>query len=446
MSEHAMPLANILTRRLVWIAVAVLVVNAVAVGIYYGSDRQALEGEVIERVMEQLEADLASSTDTINRQTRALFQENPQDYGFAVIRPDNTILDSENRELIPGEALDTGTFAQDWLTRQETARGSLLVASHKARVGNENLRLVFVMADDPVGLLWRALVAEFVTHIWLPILPTALILIAVNALMIRRGIRPVVDAARWARSIKPGSPAPPLQGHAFPREIVDLVTATHRSLERLNEALASEKRRTAEAAHALRTPVSVLFARLDGLPAGAGRDQLKADLTHLSRTVNQLLACARADELTVPDSCRANLGEIASKVTAALAPFAYENGVILSLSTNSAPVIARADSEAVELALTNLVENAILHGGRGEVEIFVNAGASITVCDQGPGLSSNAMARAFELFWRGEGAAPGGAGLGLAIVARLQRAQGGGVNAANRETGGAQFTLSYTSD
>lgn len=445
MSEHPVRLANILTRRLAWIAVAVLVVNAVAVGIYYGSDRQALEGEVIERIMEQLEADLGTGVGRIDDQTRALFEGNPADYGFAVIQLDNRVLDSENRELIPPEAFDTGTFAQDWLTRQETAQGSLLVASHKARAGDENLRLVFVMADDPAGLLRQALVDEFVTHIWLPILPTALILIAVNALMIRRGISPVVDAARWARSIEPGSPPPPLQDHAFPREIVDLVTATHRSLDRLNEALASEKRRTAEAAHARRTPVSVLFARLDGLPAGAGRDRLKADLTHLSRTVNQLLACARADELTVPLSCRASLKDIASKATAALAPFAYEKGVTLSLSTPPQPVIAQADPEAVELALTNLIENAILHGGPGEVEIAVNADSTITVCDQGPGLSSNAMARMFELFWRGEGAAPGGAGLGLAIVARLQRAQGGAVEAVNRENGGARFTLSYTS-
>ncbi|WP_088828043.1 hypothetical protein [Marinobacter sp. es.048] len=236
MSDNPMPLASMLTGRLVWIAVVVLVVNAVAVGIYYGSDRQALEGEVIEHVMEQLETDLGSGAERIDSQTRALFEDNPQDYAFAVIQPDNTVLDSENGELIPTEALDTGTFAQDWLTRQETAQGSLLVVSHNARAGDENLRLVFVMAGDPAGLLRQALVAEFVTHIWLPILPTALILIAVNALMIRRGIRPLVDAARWARSIKPGTPSPPLQGQAFPREIVDLVTATHRSLERLNEA------------------------------------------------------------------------------------------------------------------------------------------------------------------------------------------------------------------
>ncbi|WP_172408456.1 sensor histidine kinase [Marinobacter sp. es.048] len=107
----------------------------------------------------------------------------------------------------------------------------------------------------------------------------------------------------------------------------------------------------------------------------------------------------------MPDTCRANLENIASKVTAALAPFAYEHGVTLSLST--APVVARADPDAVELALTNLIENAILHGGHGEVDIAVSPDSTITVCDQGPGLSSTAMARMFELFWRGEGAPPG---------------------------------------
>lgn len=443
MNEHPVPLATTLTRRLAWIAVAVLVINAVAVGVYYGSDRQALESEVIDHVMAQLEADLPGEGWRISPQTRAWFRANPQDYGFAILQTDNSVVDAENSMLIPAEALVTGAFAQDWQTRQKTEAGSLLVASHKISVSDEDLRLVFVMAGDPAGLLRQALIDEFVTHIWLPILPTALILIAVNALMIRRGIRPVVDAARWARSIEPGTPTPPLPGGSFPREIVDLVTATHRSLARLNEALSAEKRRTAEAAHALRTPVSVLLARLDALPAGADRNQLRADLSHLSRTVNQLMACARADELTVPDTCRANLDDIATRVTAALAPFAYRQGVTLALSTAATPVIVRADPDAVELALTNLIENAILHGGPGEVGITIGSDNRITVSDQGPGLSPTAMTHMFELFWRGQGAPAGGAGLGLAIVARLQRAQSGTVTAQNRESGGARFTLSY---
>lgn len=114
-------------------------------------------------------------------------------------------------------------------------------------------------------------------------------------------------------------------------------------------------------------------------------------------------------------------------MVAALAPFAYGQGVDLSLSVPDAPVLARANREGVELAISNLIENAVLHGGPGAVEVTVGPGPAIRVRDHGPGLPDGAQAQVFEPFWRAPGAVPGGSGLGLAIVDRLQRAQGGRV-------------------
>jgi two-component system, OmpR family, sensor kinase len=443
MTPNARPLASVLTRRLVWIAIAVVFVNAIAVAAYYGSDREALEREVIAREMSRLEAALDGDPPRVDQRARGLFETHPRDYAFALLDRNGGILDAENAGLIPPQATETGVFAQDWVTRLVAPEGPVLVAAHKISASEDELRLVFVMADDSAGLLLRALVAEFAKHIWLPILPVALILIGANAFMIRRGLKPVASAAEWARSIRPGMPAPPLLDRRLPAEITDLVDATQRSLERLNVALAAEKRRAAEAAHALRTPVAVLVARLDALPPGETTDRLRADLAALSRTVSQVLACARADALDAVDASRTDLGRAAGSVTAALAPFAYERGVELSLSQEEASVIARADPDGVELALSNIVENAILHAGTGPVEIEVGPGPTIRVRDHGPGLPPGARASLFEPFWRGDGAAPGGAGLGLAIVERLQRAQGGTVDARNLEGGGAEFVLSF---
>lgn len=443
MNQDNSPLARILTRRLAWIAVAVLLVNALAVAAYYGSDRPSLEREVIDREMSRLEAALDGERSRIDDRARDLFKNHPRNYAFALLDRSGDILDAENPGLIPLQSTETGVFAQDWTTRITTNEGPMLVAAHTIETSSDQLRLVFVMADDPAGLLLRALVAEFARHIWLPILPVALILIGANAFMIRRGLQPVASASEWARSIKPGMPVADLPDSPLPAEISDLVQATQRSLERVNTALAAEKRRAAEAAHALRTPVAVLTARLDALPPGETTDRLRCDLTALSRTVRQVLASARADALNVTDEALANLGQIAESVTAALAPFAYQHGVELSLTLNEVPVFAAADPDGVEVALCNIVENAILHAGPGPVDISAGPGPVIHVRDRGPGLPPGSRLSLFEPFWRGDGAPPGGAGLGLAIVERLQKAQGGKVEARSSEGGGSEFILSF---
>jgi two-component system OmpR family sensor kinase len=440
---RSVPLARILTRRLALIAIAVLLINAVAVAARYGSDRRALEAEAIDREMARLEAALENTGPRIGDRARTLYEAHADSYGFAVLAQSGAILDVANPHLIPAPATETGIFADDWITRVPTSDGMTIVAAHKLAAREDRLRLVFVMTDDPAGLLFHALVAEFVGHIWLPILPVVLVLIGANAFMIGRGLAPVARAAEWARGIRPGSPTPPAPEGRIPAEIADLIDATQRSLDRLNAALAAEKRRGAETAHALRTPVAVLVARLDALPPGETTDWLRADLAALSRTVRQVLASAQADVLEISESARADLGRIAEAVTAALAPFAYENGVELSLDLPAGPVVANAVADGVEVALSNVVENAIIHAGTGAVEIKVGPGPVVRVRDQGPGLPPGTCAKLFEPFWRGEGAAPGGTGLGLAIVDRIQRAQGGSVEARSPAGGGAEFVLSF---
>jgi two-component system OmpR family sensor kinase len=268
------------------------------------------------------------------------------------------------------------------------------------------------------------------------------LLIGAGGLLIRRELAPVARAAAWARNLRPGSVTPPPAGQV-PSEVADLIDATQRALDRLSSALAAETRHAAEAAHALRTPVAVLTARLDGLPQGDIADKLRADLAALSRTVQQVLASARTDTLTASTDTALDLRDPAKAVVAALAPFAYGKGVELSLTMPELPVQARASREAVELALSNLIENAVLHGGPGEVDVTIGPGPNISVRDHGPGLPDDAQEKVFEPFWRAPGAVPGGTGLGLAIVDRLQSAQGGTVALHAPKGGGCKITLSF---
>jgi two-component system OmpR family sensor kinase len=420
----------------------VFVVNSVAVGVYYGSDRRALEAEVVAGQVERLQADLEGASLPEGAPARTLYAEHPEAYAFALVDRGGVVLDAMNPPLIPHGATDL--YADDWISRLDRPGAPLLVAGHEFAGREDGLRMVFVMASDPASLLWRAYLDEFYEHVWLPILPLVLLLIGANTFLIRRGLAPISAAAAWARALRPGAPTPPPDTRV-PEEIADLVDATQRSVARLVQALDAEKRHAAEAAHALRTPVAVLVARVDALPPGETTDRLRADLLTLSRTVQQVLASSRVDVLSPAEETCLDLRTPAEAVTAALAPFAYERGIGLALETPEVPVMAQAHAEGVDLALTNLVENAILHGGAGPVEITVGPGPVVTVRDRGPGLPEGADGRLFDPFWRGPGAAPGGAGLGLAIVDRIQRAQGGTVEARNAPGGGAEFMLGWSS-
>jgi two-component system OmpR family sensor kinase len=209
----------------------------------------------------------------------------------------------------------------------------------------------------------------------------------------------------------------------------------------LEEALAVETRRSAEIAHALRTPVAVLVARVDALPHGNQAAKLRADIAALARTVEQVLASARAEGMSEAHAEPMDLRSAAESVVSKLAPFAYDHGVELSLDAPADPVLALAIPEAVELALLNLVENAVVHGGQSPVRVTVGPQACIKVQDSGPGLPESWEARMFQPFWRGPQAVPGGSGLGLSIVSRLQRIQGGQVLARDVDPNGAEFEL-----
>ncbi|HEV8033675.1 HAMP domain-containing sensor histidine kinase [Yoonia sp.] len=434
-------LAQRLTQRLTMIAAVIVVLNIAIVGIYYGSDQRELQNEALIHEIERLQAGMDGMSVVPDANLRSLYADHPAAYAFAVVDRGGAVQETMNADLIPPFANDV--YADDWVIRLGTAANPLLIAGRELPERTDGVRVVFVMASDPANLMRAAFLREFYRHVALPVLPMALILIIASAVLLRRDLAPVAVAARWARSIKPGADVLPPFIENAPAEIADLVDATQRALDRLEQALASEKRNAAEAAHALRTPVAVLVARLDALPPGEMTDQLRSDILALSRTVQQVLVASRTEAVDVPQDAAIDLSEVAEAVVAGLAPFAHANDVDLALSLPQGPAIANADAESVEVALSNLIENAILHGGPGSVSVTVGPGPVIAVRDHGPGVSLATTTELFKPFWRGADAVPGGAGLGLAIVDRLQRAQGGKIVVQAPAGGGCAFLLTF---
>lgn len=441
----ARPLAARLTRRLALIAAAVAAGALAGIALHYTQDPRTLRDEALEQRLDRLEAALTpgpGGVPALDPDLRALFDRHPDAYAFALLDGAGRVLDGANLTLLPAPALETGLFAADWIARAPDGTGPL-IASRRIADPDRYLRLVFAADDaDPAGLVRRALLGEFAGHVLFPLAPALLILLAANALMIRRGLGPLAQAAAWARAVRPGAPVPPCPAETAAPEIADLVSAARRAMDRLAEALDGERRRAAEAAHALRTPVAVLTARLDDLPEGPAAERLRADVAALARTVRQVLDAAAAELPAGPDPVPVDLAALAEDAVAALAPFGFARGVTLALEVDPDARPALAEPAAVSLALVNLIENAVLHG-RGAVCVQVGPGPAVTVEDDGPGLPPGDRAALFEPFRRGPAAPPGGAGLGLAIVARVQKALGGTVSAGDVPGGGARLRLGY---
>jgi two-component system sensor histidine kinase KdpD len=204
--------------------------------------------------------------------------------------------------------------------------------------------------------------------------------------------------------------------------------------------------------HELRTPIAAITSASSGLHTSGtltpAQENLTSEIesagTRLNRVVQSLLSAARLQSGHVRpklDWC-----DVSDLVQVALRA---ENGLSAShpVTTKIAPQLPliKVDFVLMEQVLSNLLANAAAHTPTGTpVEITARADELdliLEVADGGPGLPPDQLDRIFDLFHRAPDAKPGGTGLGLAIVKGFIEAQGGHVQAANRPSGGAVFTI-----
>ena len=129
--------------------------------------------------------------------------------------------------------------------------------------------------------------------------------------------------------------------------------------------------------------------------------------------------------------------DLADAVTEATAAFEFaadERGLKLQVTADTGYCV-RIDHDGFERALANVIDNALRHtpsGGTVQVTCGEDAGnVFVAVVDDGPGIPPDLLPRIFEPTVRAGGTRANGAGLGLAIAARLLSSQGGTIDAAN---------------
>ncbi len=217
--------------------------------------------------------------------------------------------------------------------------------------------------------------------------------IGIAVLTLRCGLRPLRRISAAAARIGPARPGLRLPKAGLPSEVLPLVGGMNQALARLEHALEAQRRFVADAAHALRTPLAVLTARLDALPSGEEADALRADADRMARLVGQMLRMARLDGMPLDLGHALDLHAVAVAAISALAPLAIREGVELALIAPDPRPVTRGDPEAVGVALTNLIENAIAQAPHGSaVEVEIAAPRCVRVLDRGPGVPAGAGA------------------------------------------------------
>jgi heavy metal sensor kinase len=270
-----------------------------------------------------------------------------------------------------------------------------------------------------------------------------------------RAIRPIDQISATAERIAAGDLTQRVPAGDGGTELGRLAGVLNSMFSRLEAAFAQQARFTADAAHELRTPVTVILTHSqNGLAAPDLGDEPREGFEACQRAaqrmrhlIESLLELARLDagqERIKHEPV--DLADVARDVIELVSPLAEARGITIHTELARAPTCG----DVVRLAqvVTNLVTNAIEHNfERGEVRVATCAtdtGSEVIVADNGPGIAQTHLPHVFDRFYRADAARSSAAahtGLGLAIAKVIVEAHGGTLEAASANGGGAIFTM-----
>jgi PAS domain S-box-containing protein len=212
----------------------------------------------------------------------------------------------------------------------------------------------------------------------------------------------------------------------------------------------------ANVSHELKTPLTsisgyaetLLGDKPDAETTAHFLSTILANARRMQRLVDNLLDLARIEAgHWQPEPTQVNLEAAATESWSALGDRVAGDSVQLKLDVAPDAAIVTADADAVDQVLTNLFDNAVRYTSRGGRIVFRSRkdrnGVSLSVSDNGPGITRDHLPRIFERFYRADPSRSrdeGGTGLGLAIVKHLVEAHGGSVSAESQRGSGTTVT------
>lgn len=248
----------------------------------------------------------------------------------------------------------------------------------------------------------------------------------------RRIVAPVQRLALATERVSRGEWIAPLP-LSGPREARELTTAFNVMQERIARHVEGRTRMLAAISHDLNTPITELRLQVELLDDEDLRQDMLDSLDELRAMVSETLDFVRGDavqEATASVSLSALLDDLARRYRTLGTPVSWDR---------SADILCRCRPLALKRALTNLIDNALRHGGDAQISLMREASGSvcIEIRDHGPGIDPAWLSQVFEPFVQlGRGGADpsqgGGLGMGLAIARACVQAHGGELVLENR--------------
>jgi two-component system sensor histidine kinase MtrB len=446
-----------LRRRLTIAFMLVAGLSAAALAVAsYAIVREARLSDSVDRSLEQSRFNLVLANETLTpnpspEEIDQLLAAYERRGGFETVGRTGTRTFSSSVSLgireVPADLREVVATGKLGYEREEVGGTRYLVVGGMVR--RANTQLYYFYSEER---LWDEL-AQLRNVLLAGLAALAVLGALVGAVLARRILAPVGRASQAAHSLAEGllETRLPVESRdefgAWAASFNEMAEALEAKISALSESQARERRFTSDVSHELRTPLTALVAEasllaehLDRMPPEARRpaELLVMDVARLRDLVEDLMEISRLDagEARV----REERVDLHSLVESAVRSRGWADRV----RVGGDGVVLQSDHRRLERIASNLIGNALEHGGR-DVTARVGSdgvGAFLEVTDKGPGIPPDRMAHVFDRFYKADAARAGpGSGLGLAIALENARLLGGDIEAWSEVGRGTRFTL-----
>ena len=365
------------------------------------------------------------------------------------LRPDwerTVVLDAQGRVVLDHGSSNTPLVGT--LFAPQANQSSLPLVINNIHVGT--VLMDRGMLARPLQLIFSIIGPTAIVSLLLGILT-----LIIGLLLMQRVINPLSEVIAAAQAVSQGdlSARVPLQTRDD-----DLSALSEHFNHMAAELERSDKQRRnllADIAHELRTPITILRGRLEGILDGV----YAADEAHIAPALEEtyllerlvedlrLLALADANQLRF-ELKPVNLAELGETILGLFSAQAAEKNIKLQLDSEPDLPDVMVDPQRFQQVVGNLIDNSLRYTPEGS---SINLGVhrkghsiELSVADEGAGIPEDELGHLFDRFWRGDKSrtrSTGGSGLGLSIARQLVEAQGGKISARNRTPTGFEVLI-----